>query len=350
VVVGTRRSCLTYENEEIRRNNHLTTEGGYDMRKLAVLGTSLIWANVAVIAALLAVSRRVSAQSLSGSEVAAISNITPLPGHEAEVRNAILAVRTQTLLDPGCLYFFLNTSADAPGTFVLYEVFRSQAAFDRHREAAATRRFVEELKGRVPGDQPVVTILHSSPGAVSAKKAEQTTSPDPATPRGIDHVGLTVPDVNAAADFLERAFDARPIYDVLPEGDKPMAGHETEVELGLPSGAEIVHMRLMRIGNGPTLELFQLRNTPQQRVAGLNDFGWTHVALYVDDIQKVSARFEAAGGQLLSPPHTLAGVEAGPKNRGVYGRAPWGGLIELVSYPSGIKYPNPQIARWTPQR
>lgn len=320
------------------------------MRKLPIFATSLVWANVGFIAALLAVSRRVAAETLSGGEVAAISNITTLSGHEAEVRNAIFAVRKQTLLDPGCLYFFLNTSADTPGTFVLYEVFRSQAAFDRHREAAATKSFVEELMGRVAGDKPVVTILHSSPGAVVARKIDRTTSQDPATPRGIDHVGLTVRDVNAAADFLERAVDARPIYDVLPEGDKPMAGRETEIELGLPSGAEIVHMRLMRIGNGPTLELFQFRDTQQQHAAALDDFGWTHVALYVDDIQKAAARFEAEGGHLLSPPHSLAGIEAGAKNYGVYGRAPWGGLIELIAYPSGIRYPNPQITRWTPQR
>jgi quinol monooxygenase YgiN/catechol 2,3-dioxygenase-like lactoylglutathione lyase family enzyme len=320
------------------------------MRKLPSSVVALVYFGTAVIAALLAVTRRGAAQTLSGTEVAAISDISALPGHEEEVRNAILAVRTATLLDPGCLYFFFDTEVDQPGRFVLYEVFRSDSALQRHGEAVATKVFLNELRGRVAGDKPTVTILHSVEGPVSATKPEEATNEDTATPRGIDHVGLTVPDVNAAADFLEKAFDARPIYDVLPEDATPIAGHETEVQLGLPPNAEIVHMRLMRIGKGPTLELFQLRNTPQQRAATLNDLGWTHVALYVDDIQKASARFEAAGGQLLSPPHSLAGVEAGAQNRGVYGRAPWGGLIELLTYPSGIKYPNPQNIRWTPQR
>jgi hypothetical protein len=52
---------------------------------------------------------------------------------------------------------------------------------------------------------------------------------------------------------------------------------------------------------------------------------------------------------LLSPPHGLAGVEAGSGNIGFYGRPPWGGLIELISYPDGIDYPDDALTtRWTP--
>ena len=31
--------------------------------------------------------------------------------------------------------------------------------------------------------------------------------------RGIDHFGITVPDLDAASRFLEEAFDARPLFD-----------------------------------------------------------------------------------------------------------------------------------------
>lgn len=38
-------------------------------------------------------------------------------------------------------------------------------------------------------------------------------------------------------------------------------------------------------------------------------------------------------------------------NDWVYGQAPWGSLIELISYSSGIHYPeNSEAERWTPEK
>jgi catechol 2,3-dioxygenase-like lactoylglutathione lyase family enzyme len=249
------------------------------------------------------------------------------------------------------LIFSFDINAAQPATIVLFEVFRSRAALAQHRDAPATKNFLSELKGRAAGDAPTVTLLQQMPGPLTAAFASaggEKSNQDPATPRGIDHVGLTVPDVDAATRFFERAFGARAVYDVQPMGAKPMAGSDVERELGLPHRAKIIHMRLLRIGDGPSLELFQIADVAHRSAAALNDFGWTHIALYVDDIDTASRRFEAAGGTLLSRPHALAGVESGPTNRGVYGRPPWGGLIELITYGSGIQYPDSRITRWTP--
>jgi catechol 2,3-dioxygenase-like lactoylglutathione lyase family enzyme len=169
-----------------------------------------------------------------------------------------------------------------------------------------------------------------------------------AHPRGIDHVGLTVPDLESASRFLEEALGAIPLYDVQALDAPPMAGSEAETQLGLPSGAKVVHMRLLRVGEGPSLELFQFADAPQRRAAALPDFGLQHFALYVDDIDEAAARFEAAGGELLSSRSALAGPEAAPRNRWLYGRAPWGSLIELITYPDGVRVPNPSPGRWTP--
>ncbi|MFC3352408.1 VOC family protein [Sphingobacterium zeae] len=166
--------------------------------------------------------------------------------------------------------------------------------------------------------------------------------------RGIDHVGMTVPDVNAAAAFFEKALDAKTLYDVLPEGSKPYEGAETEQQLGIPKGSKIVHMRLVQIGKGPTIELFQFEAAPQQKVAGLNDYGLQHIAVYVDDIDAAAKQFETAGGTLLSPPHPLANVEDMPRNKGVYAKTPWGTLVELLTYPDGLK--DKSLHRWTPEK
>lgn len=169
-------------------------------------------------------------------------------------------------------------------------------------------------------------------------------------PRGIDHVGITVPDLGAACTFLEKALGATSVYDVLPRTDPPFEGVQTEKELGIPHNSKIIHMRLMRLGNGPTLEVFQFADAPQNRSAGLNDYGYTHIAVYVDDIHAAVKRFADAGGTMLSAPHDLYGSENGPNNSGAYGRAPWGSLIEFITYPDGIKYPDPERTRWTPAR
>ncbi|MFI8379832.1 VOC family protein [Leeuwenhoekiella sp. NPDC079379] len=164
--------------------------------------------------------------------------------------------------------------------------------------------------------------------------------------RGIDHIGITVPNVTEASQFLKQAFDAKTLYDLVQKDEEPMEGEETEKQLGIPQGAKVVHMKLMQLGKSATLELFEFENTSQKKPVALNDFGITHFAVYVDDITYAAKRFKTAGGELLSQPHGLGGIEKGPHNAGVYGRAPWGSLIELITYPDGLQ--TEYINRWTP--
>ena len=42
--------------------------------------------------------------------------------------------------------------------------------------------------------------------------------------RGIDHFGITVPDLEAATRFLVEAFDAKPLYDNIKRTDPPFDG------------------------------------------------------------------------------------------------------------------------------
>ena len=166
--------------------------------------------------------------------------------------------------------------------------------------------------------------------------------------RGLDHIGMTVPDIDQASAFLEKAFGAKVLYDVLPKGGTPFEGAETEQQLGIPKKSRIVHMRLMQIGNGPTIEMFQFQNAKQAKSAALNDFGYQHLALYTDDIDTAAKQFKNAGGTLLSAPHPLAGVEEGANNKGVYGKTPWGSLVELITYPDGLK--DKTLHRYTPDK
>lgn len=164
--------------------------------------------------------------------------------------------------------------------------------------------------------------------------------------RGIDHIGITVPDIEAATKFFQKAFQAETLYDVQPKNQEPMMGSEVENQLGLPKGSKVVHMRLLQIGESITIELFRIEDATQDDAASLNDYGLQHLAIYVDDMEEAVRLFTAAGGELLSKPHSLANIENQPGNAGVYGKAPWGTLIELITYPGGLK--DKSINRWTP--
>lgn len=114
-------------------------------------------------------------------------------------------------------------------------------------------------------------------------------TPDPApVTRGPAHIGLTVPDLDEATTFLEAALGARVSYTTLTTADAPRQGPDVERQLDLPAGASIVGQRFLQIGTGPGIELFQMRAASHRPAASLTDFGWEHLAFYVDDIRRPS--------------------------------------------------------------
>ncbi|WP_448256910.1 PCC domain-containing protein [Microbacterium aurum] len=174
---------------------------------------------------------------------------------------------------------------------------------------------------------------------------------DPSVPRGVGHIGVTVPDLEAATRFFRSAFGARVAYDGLTRDDEPRRGAEVERQLGLPAGAAIVAQRMLQIGTGPGFEVFEVETADRQQPAGLADLGWGHVALLVDEIDPVIARAVAAGAEALSAPHGNSRHEDTPGNASVYLRAPWGSIIELQALPGGHWYGSgSEVELWTPPR
>ncbi|GAA4783041.1 VOC family protein [Actinomycetospora chlora] len=166
------------------------------------------------------------------------------------------------------------------------------------------------------------------------------------TVRAIEHIGLTVPDLEAATAFFADAFGAEQIYDMI---DRPLSGPAIEAGLGVPRGATIEAIRMLRLGNGPNLELFTYSGVAQREPVVPSDLGMQHFCVYVDDIDAAAARLEKAGGTLLSAPGELPGGDTGPGNRYVYARTPWGSTVELVTYPSPQAYESTtSLRRWRP--
>lgn len=58
-------------------------------------------------------------------------------------------------------------------------------------------------------------------------------------PRGNQHIGVTVPGLDAATRFLADGLGVKVAYDGLSPEDEPRSGPEVERQFGLRAGAEI---------------------------------------------------------------------------------------------------------------
>jgi catechol 2,3-dioxygenase-like lactoylglutathione lyase family enzyme len=167
--------------------------------------------------------------------------------------------------------------------------------------------------------------------------------------RGIEHIGVTVPNVEEATQYFADAFGAELLYDTHPRGSEPYRGRELEELVGVPAGSEVTTFRMLRLPDGPNIELFEYVTPDQREPICPADLGLQHVAFYVDDIEAACERVRRAGGHVLVGPRDLPGPESGAGNQWCYTRAPWGMTIELVTFPSPQAYEGETEARrWRP--
>ena len=84
--------------------------------------------------------------------------------------------------------------------------------------------------------------------------------------RGGDHIGITVPDLEAATAFFVDVLGAQRFYDLGPfESD----GDWMETHLGVARDARVDRLRFLRLGTGLNLELFEyaVRTRPRSSPA-----------------------------------------------------------------------------------
>jgi catechol 2,3-dioxygenase-like lactoylglutathione lyase family enzyme len=147
----------------------------------------------------------------------------------------------------------------------------------------------------------------------------------------LDHIGLTVPDIEAATRFLVDVLGFEYLYSLDPiRADNDwMSKH-----LNVAARAEVTHLRFFRCGSLPVLEVFEYRAPDQRQAPPRNsDIGGHHVALYVQDLDRAVRHLREHDVTVLGEPTTSAGPHKG--QRWVYFLTPWGAQFELVSYPGG---------------
>ncbi|WP_283135651.1 VOC family protein [Rhizohabitans arisaemae] len=149
--------------------------------------------------------------------------------------------------------------------------------------------------------------------------------------RGVDHIGITVPDLDAACGWLIEVLGCEHLYTLGPYRDD--TGNWMNDHLGVHPRAVMEQLRLLRCGD-VTLEVFRYAAPDQRREVPRNsDMGGHHIALYVEDLDLALAHLHAHGVEVLGEPTASSGPSEG--QRWVYFRAPWGLQMELVSYPNG---------------
>lgn len=164
--------------------------------------------------------------------------------------------------------------------------------------------------------------------------------------RGTDHIGITVPDLDAAERWLIDVIGAVHVYTLGAKRDDE--GDWMLRQLGVDPRTVIREIRFIRLGNGTNLELFDYDPADGQKPQPSNsDIGGYHLALYVDDMDAAIAHLRSHDVEIMGDPVKSAGASEGQTWQ--YFRSPWGLQFELVSFPNGKAYEkDAPIKLWHP--
>ena len=154
--------------------------------------------------------------------------------------------------------------------------------------------------------------------------------------RGVNHIGLTVPDIEQAETFFSDVLGCEKATSFGPFRDD--AGTFMQDLLDVDPRAVVNQITLMRCGFGSNIELFSYDAPDQQTVRPRNsDIGGHHIGFYVDDIDAAAAYFKDKGIRTLMGPFPVnEGPAAGQSI--IYFFAPWGLQMEAISFPKGMAY------------
>jgi len=111
---------------------------------------------------------RVRYAHIPNDAYAVVADIRAKPGKEDELRNATLPLVAQVRKEPNNRLYFLHEDRKAPGHFVFYEIFASQADFDAHNATPHVQSWFARLSDLADGEVSVVRMKilgnRSNPG------------------------------------------------------------------------------------------------------------------------------------------------------------------------------------------
>ncbi len=154
--------------------------------------------------------------------------------------------------------------------------------------------------------------------------------------RGVNHIGLTVPDLAQAEAFFTDVLACQKATSFGPFRDD--TGTFMQDVLDVDPRAVIETIVLMRCGFGSNIELFHYTAPGQKTVTPRNsDIGGHHIAFYVDDIDAAAKYLKDKGLKVnMGPIPVSEGPAAGQTI--LYFSSPWGLQMEAISFPKGMAY------------
>ena len=155
---------------------------------------------------------------------------------------------------------------------------------------------------------------------------------------GANHIGISVPDLGKAIEFYRDLLGFEKVGEFGWEENSPLSAGAELILAVKGTTANAVQMKCQNL----SIELFEFKAgnpEPQNPNRPVIDHGLTHIGLAVKDIDMEYERLKAAGMKFHSPP-----VQLSDTTRTVYGRDPFGNVIELEEI-KGREYPGqPQIS------
>ena len=157
------------------------------------------------------------------------------------------------------------------------------------------------LRNRLCAAAALVCIVLPGGAATAAAGAPQGNGAGQLGLVGMDHVGLTVPDIDEAVAWFQRVLGCSAPLTFGPFADP--TGTFMQDLLGVHPRAVIEQITLVRCGRSANIELFEY-DAPDQITTFPKNSDWAghHVAFYVDDIDAAVAHMVAQGVQKLLGP------------------------------------------------
>jgi catechol 2,3-dioxygenase-like lactoylglutathione lyase family enzyme len=154
-------------------------------------------------------------------------------------------------------------------------------------------------------------------------------------PRPVAHVGVTVPDIDAAVEWYEDVLDFERLLGPMSvdyDADSQMAALCRDV-LGEFETVRIAHMAT---GNGAGVEFFEFDEV-EETPADPHESGPFHLCVVDPDIEELAADIADSGGDHQSDVWRLFPDQ---EYRMTYCRDPWGNLVEIYTHGYQQTYSN----------
>lgn len=148
----------------------------------------------------------------------------------------------------------------------------------------------------------------------------------------VDHIGLTVPDINAAINFYGKVFGAKVISRLGPIGSSKMPRSELGTDwmgahIDVPNAK--LEKAVLQLGSSMRIELFQyyepleVNRTPPKNC----DIGGHHIAYTVTKLEPAIEYLTSIGCKAME-----GLIDVAPNERSQYLTDPWGNYFELMEY------------------